>query len=458
MTFYSTLYNRNEAESRLQNFTNSLVHKYATSRNFDYGREDENVVSGLSPAINRRIICEWEVIKCVLNKNSYESVEKFVQEICWRTYWKGYLEHYPSIWANYLNDVKHMKDIKKNQTYIDAINGNTGIKCFDYWIKDLVQNGYLHNHTRMWFASIWVHTLMLPWQLGANIFLEHLIESDGMVVDVGSLSDRDGPRLKLFHRETPLPLSDLVPILENMGLRVLLERPHEIKHLDEGSFWKQDLSLGMDSERDLSEVGEELKLALSAVWAGKCENDRFNRLVITSGLDWRSTSLLRAYSRYLKQLRIPFSQEFIAETLIRHGTLSSQLKDLFCAMLSPAGEHEQNDEEIDLLTNLINKNIEGVEDINEDSVFRAFLCLIRATRRTNFYQTTSGEYACFISLKFVTTEVTLAPEPRPAIEVFVYSPEFEGVHLRGGKVSRLIPCCYVQQVLLFSHWQDNYRD
>ncbi|MAH73812.1 MAG: hypothetical protein CBC09_06850 [Cellvibrionales bacterium TMED49] len=275
-----------------------------------------------------------------------------------------------------------------------------------------------------------------PEALRDVVFLEHLIESDGMVVDVGSLSDRDGPRLKLFHRETPLPLSDLVPILENMGLRVLLERPHEIKHLDEGSFWKQDLSLGMDSERDLSEVGEELKLALSAVWAGKCENDRFNRLVITSGLDWRSTSLLRAYSRYLKQLRIPFSQEFIAETLIRHGTLSSQLKDLFCAMLSPAGEHEQNDEEIDLLTNLINKNIEGVEDINEDSVFRAFLCLIRATRRTNFYQTTSGEYACFISLKFVTTEVTLAPEPRPAIEVFVYSPEFEGVHLRGGKVSR----------------------
>ena len=172
------LYKRNIAESRLQNFTDSLVHKYATYRNFDYGSQEKNMVSGLSPAINRRIICEWEVVKCVLNKYSYDRVEKFIQEICWRSYWKGYLEHYPDIWANYLYDLKHMKDIKESQTYIDAIGGQTGIKCFDHWIKDLVQDGYLHNHTRMWFASIWVHTLRLPWQLGANIFLEHLIDGD----------------------------------------------------------------------------------------------------------------------------------------------------------------------------------------------------------------------------------------------------------------------------------------
>ena len=131
MTFYSTLYKRNEAESRLHNFTNSIVHKYATSRNFDYGREDENVVSGLSPAINRRIICEWEVIKCVLNTYSFESVEKFVQEICWRTYWKGYLEHYPSIWANYLNDVKHMKDIAAKEGYLLVFDANTTVISAD---------------------------------------------------------------------------------------------------------------------------------------------------------------------------------------------------------------------------------------------------------------------------------------------------------------------------------------
>ncbi len=268
------------------------------------------------------------------------------------------------------------------------------------------------------------------------IFLEHVIESGDLVVDIGSLADKDGPHLKLFHREKPLPLSDLVPILENMGLRVLLERPNEIRHLEQGEFWKQDLLLGIDSERDLAEIGEELRLALSAVWAGKCENDRFNRLVITSGLDWRSASLFRAYSRYLKQLRTPFSQEFITETLLRHQALCAQLKDLFSAMLDPAAEHEQNSETIILLTDLISKNIEAVEDINEDSVLRAFLCLICATRRTNFYQTIGGEHASFISFKLATSEIAQAPEPRPAIEFFVYSPEFEGVHLRGGNVSR----------------------
>ena len=178
MALYSTLFKRNEAESRLHKFTDSLVHKYTAYRNFDYGSEEKNFVSGLSPAINRRIICEWEVVKHVLNTYSYNKVEKFVQEICWRTYWKGYLEHYPHIWANYLNDVEHMKDIKESQNYIDAISSQTGIECFDHWIKDLVCDGYLHNHTRMWFASIWVHTLRLPWQLGADMFLKHLFDGD----------------------------------------------------------------------------------------------------------------------------------------------------------------------------------------------------------------------------------------------------------------------------------------
>ena len=268
------------------------------------------------------------------------------------------------------------------------------------------------------------------------IFLERLVESDDLVVDTGSLADKDGPHLKLFHRETPLPLSDLVPILENMGLRVLLERPHEIKHLDEGVFWKQDLSLGIDSERDLAEVGDEVRLALTAVWASKCENDRFNRLVVSSGLDWRVASLFRAYSRYLKQLRIPFSQEFIAETLIRHPVLCAQFKDLFSTMLDPATEHAQNSETINFLTDSINKNIEAVEDINQDSVLRAFHCLIGATLRTNFFQKSGVEYAPYISLKLATSKIPYAPEPRPEIEFFVYSPEFEGVHLREAKVSR----------------------
>ena len=154
MAFYSTLYKHQIAERHLQNFTDNIVYKYAAYRNFDYGQDEKNVVSGLSPAINRRIICEWEVVKNVLNSHSFKKVEKFIQEICWRTYWKGYLEHYPHIWVNYLSDIEHMKDLKKGQAYIEAVGGRTGIECFDHWIKDLGRDGYLHNHTRMWFASI----------------------------------------------------------------------------------------------------------------------------------------------------------------------------------------------------------------------------------------------------------------------------------------------------------------
>ena len=106
MAFYSTLYKHQIAEKHLQNFTDNQVYKYAAYRNFDYGQDEKNVVSGLSPAINRRIICEWEVVKNVLDSHSFKKVEKFIQEICWRTYWKGYLEHYPHIWVNYLNDIE----------------------------------------------------------------------------------------------------------------------------------------------------------------------------------------------------------------------------------------------------------------------------------------------------------------------------------------------------------------
>ena len=178
MALYTSLYKRDEAERRLHDFTNNLAHKYAAFRNFDFGQEEKNVVSGLSPAINRRIICEWEVVKNVLETHSFKKVEKFIQEICWRTYWKGYLEHYPHIWVNYLNDIMHMKDLKESLAYLDALDGKTGIECFDHWIKDLRNDGYLHNHTRMWFASIWIHTLKLPWQLGADIFLRHLVDGD----------------------------------------------------------------------------------------------------------------------------------------------------------------------------------------------------------------------------------------------------------------------------------------
>ena len=178
MKIDSTIYNHQRAQQQLSTFSENSIQKYSQQRNFDYGNNYKNGVSGLSMAINRRIISEWHVIKHVLKIHPYERIEKFIQEVCWRTYWKGYLEHYPSIWDNYVNDVENLETLKLDQLYKSAVRGETGIECFDFWVLTLKDKGYLHNHARMWFSSIWIHTFKLPWQLGANIFLENLIDGD----------------------------------------------------------------------------------------------------------------------------------------------------------------------------------------------------------------------------------------------------------------------------------------
>ena len=174
----SAIHNHQRAHQQLRYFSENSIQKYSQQRNFDYGNDHKNCVSGLSMAINRRIISEWYVIKHILKVHPYEKVEKFVQEVCWRTYWKGYLEHHPSIWNDYIDNIKNLEFLKLNQSYRNAIKGETGIECFDFWMLTLIEKGYLHNHARMWFSSIWIHTLKLPWQLGANIFLENLIDGD----------------------------------------------------------------------------------------------------------------------------------------------------------------------------------------------------------------------------------------------------------------------------------------
>ena len=129
----------------------------------------------MSPYLSHRILTEYDVIKRVLQKKSYRNVEKFIQEVYWRLYWRGWLESRPQVWSDFLGD---LKSLEKNKFYYDAIEGLTDIKCFNYWVKELRENGFLHNHTRMWFASIWIFTLNLPWQLGAEFFLKYLSDAD----------------------------------------------------------------------------------------------------------------------------------------------------------------------------------------------------------------------------------------------------------------------------------------
>ncbi len=162
----------NKANDRLDEFINNNLASYHQLRNYDYGIGNRLNVSQLSKYISHRILLEFEIIEKL---KKLDKKKKFIDEILWRIYWKGYLENYKSIWNEYKNFEEHSFNLNKLKT---AKEGKTGIDCFDTWIEELRENNYLHNHSRMWFASIWIFTLKLPWQLGARHFMRHLLDGD----------------------------------------------------------------------------------------------------------------------------------------------------------------------------------------------------------------------------------------------------------------------------------------
>ena len=167
-----------EALKRKNQFLNSGLREYSKLRNYDYGPEKRENVSGLSPYITHGLIDivghSQECIDLFGEKKS----EKYIAELFWGVYWKGYLELRPSIWTCFKNDLENLTDYQNEDLYLKAINGETHISCFNDWVNELKEYNYLHNHTRMWFASIWIFTLKLPWQLGAAFFMKHLYDGD----------------------------------------------------------------------------------------------------------------------------------------------------------------------------------------------------------------------------------------------------------------------------------------
>ena len=169
---------REQGIAKLKEFSENHLSNYAKSRNFDYGPSKRDNVSNLSKYITHRIIDEQEVIQTAHSKFAYIKIEKFIQEVFWRTYWKGWLEMRPRVWTSYIEDLKQLEKQKDSVEYQQAISGKTSIECFNDWANELIKYNYLHNHARMWFASIWIFTLKLPWQLGADFFLKHLLDGD----------------------------------------------------------------------------------------------------------------------------------------------------------------------------------------------------------------------------------------------------------------------------------------
>lgn len=172
---------RTAALTRLSDFLPHTGRDYASLRNYDLPGHPH--VSGLSPYIKHRLITEEEVLQATLGRFSLSTAEKFVQEVYWRTYWKGWLEMRPSVWTMYQSGVQAQWNRVQTEgglrrEWEAACRGDTGIECFDHWANELTSTGYLHNHARMWFASIWIFTLGLPWELGADFFLRHLLDGD----------------------------------------------------------------------------------------------------------------------------------------------------------------------------------------------------------------------------------------------------------------------------------------
>ncbi|MAI50217.1 MAG: DNA photolyase [Rhodospirillaceae bacterium] len=168
---------------QMMSFLPRAGRQYANRRNYDFGPEKRNNVSLLSPWIRHRLITEEEIVKTTLSRFSLSTAEKFIQEVFWRSYFKGWLEQHPTVWDTYrtdlqasLNELDGNKDLFSR--YEKAVGGYTDLECFNFWVRELAETGYLHNHARMWFASIWIFTLQLPWTLGADFFLRHLLDGD----------------------------------------------------------------------------------------------------------------------------------------------------------------------------------------------------------------------------------------------------------------------------------------
>ena len=171
--------NRDFASKKLIDFIENKLVEYSKLRNFDYGPDKRTNISCLSPYITHGVLTEQEVMKLSLKKHSFIKIEKFIQEVLWRVYWKGWLELRPKVWTDYIIDLNKLKQkFKDNKDYLNAIKGKTNIECFNTWVNELKNHNYLHNHARMWFASIWIFTLGLPWQLGAEFFMKYLFDGD----------------------------------------------------------------------------------------------------------------------------------------------------------------------------------------------------------------------------------------------------------------------------------------
>ncbi len=248
---------------------------------------------------------------------------------------------------------------------------------------------------------------------------------------------RDLLSLKLMHAEQIIILSDVMPIIENMGLRVIGERPHEVTLADGSHVWINEFVMDYPGHTiDINNIHDTFIEAFQKVWFNEAENDGFNKLVFTANLTWQETAMLRAYAKYLRQTGFTFSQHYIEQVLINNAAITMALVQLFVLRFDPSYTPTEGSGVPELLA-FIEKSLDSVTSLDEDRILRRLLEVIQATLRTNYFQKDAdGNFKSYISLKLDPQAISDLPLPRPKYEIFVYSPRVEGVHLRAGKVAR----------------------
>lgn len=243
-------------------------------------------------------------------------------------------------------------------------------------------------------------------------------------------------RIKLYQHESTIPLSDVLPILENLGLRAISERPYALKFANNKLTWINDFAIQYttDTPFDLDAVYSIFEEAFEKLWFGDAENDHFNRLILAAGFTWREVAVLRAYAKYFKQIGFKFSQDYIEKALNNNKHITKKLIQLFELRFNPLKDKTKGALFNALVDEILN-DLDAVSNLDEDKIIRQYVEVIKATIRTNYYQQDSQDKN-YLSFKLTSSTIPGVPKPHPMFEIFIYSPRFEGVHLRSSKVAR----------------------
>lgn len=273
--------------------------------------------------------------------------------------------------------------------------------------------------------------------------IETLTLDNPLAMDVyrSAKDEKNYFRFKIYQHDATIPLSDVLPIIEKLGMRAISERPYALHFKDNAVTWINDFTLCYTGEGafDLESLSDLFKEAFASVWFKNAENDGFNQLVLTAQLSWRSVSVLRAYAKYFKQIGFIFSQDYIESALNHNAHITKKLFRLFEIRFAyhEIWPSEERQEKADALLEEIYTDLDNVIHLDEDKIIRQYIAAIMATLRTNYYQKSDKDrFKTYISLKLNSKEVPGIPKPYPMCEIFVYAPRFEGVHLRCGKVAR----------------------